>query len=176
MTAPIYRRIEETEIAALYKALMDVFDGLDPAVFPKQIMQEARRGYTPESLSKRVFGKQSFAVGAFIGREMVGFAWGWSGREGVFVIDWIGVVQSYRRQGIFTKLLQLIEENVQAMELYKISLYTSATGAAEIDLYARRGYAVEGIHNNHFFGWDFVSLGKIVKRPAWRRADEGSAY
>jgi ribosomal protein S18 acetylase RimI-like enzyme len=147
---------------------MEIFATLDEASFPRQVMEESAEAYTVENLKKRAFGRRSFAVGAFENGALVGFAWGWAGKERVFTLDWIGVQESHRRRGTGAAMLTLVEEYARRNKLYKISLFASAYATREVLLYIRRGYSIEGIHENHYYGWDFVSLGKVLTRPAWR--------
>jgi RimJ/RimL family protein N-acetyltransferase len=64
--------------------------------------------------------------------------------------------------------MQALEANMRREHILKICFYVSARNIPAIKRYMNLGYTIEGVHRNHFFGWDFVSMGKILMRKRWR--------
>ena len=159
------------DVDQLHRCLMLVLDSIDPNSVAPELVREGKVGYSLELLRKRAFGKSSFALGAFESRRLVAFLWGWSGREGVFMVDWMGVLPEHRRRGVGRALLARLEAYAKAQSgIYKITLFATASNLDTQKVYVSHGYRLEGVHPNHFFGYDFVSFGKIVQsRPKGRR-------
>jgi RimJ/RimL family protein N-acetyltransferase len=71
-------------------------------------------------------------------------------------------------KGVFSRLMQAMKAQMRRERVFKICFYVSAKNIPAIKRYVKLGYAIEGVHRNHFYGWDFISMGKILTRKRWR--------
>jgi GNAT superfamily N-acetyltransferase len=120
-------------------------------------------------LERLAFGPHSIALGAYRKTRLVGFLWGYrSDVDGTFSVDWAVVRPSVVGTGVFSALMRALERRLKREHVFKCYFYTSIKNIPAIKRYLKLGYTIEGVHRNHFFGWDFISVGKILNRRRWK--------
>ncbi|HJQ39700.1 MAG TPA: GNAT family N-acetyltransferase [Thermoanaerobaculia bacterium] len=167
----IYRQLVPDDNEELFRCFGDVVESLDERLVPKQVLREISLIYTEEGIHRRAFGKTSAAVGVLAANTFIGFVWGWAAREGTFTVDWLGVLPEYRCRGLAKELVARIERHAFAAGMNKVTAYSSATNTPALRMLVGRGYAIEGFHRAHFYGWDYFSLAKVLQFPLWRGSD-----
>jgi ribosomal protein S18 acetylase RimI-like enzyme len=133
----IYTSLENTSIEKLHKTFLEAFSDYEvkldlPKLKFKQMLQ--RRGYIAK-----------YSMGAFDKDELVGFLLNgvrnWNGKKTAYDTG-TGVIENYRKQGItsnmFLNTKQLLEE--MAVEQYLLEVIESNTSA--IQLYKKQGFNV----------------------------------
>jgi GNAT superfamily N-acetyltransferase len=142
---------------------------LDDERYPHAVITAILGFYTTERL-KRIFSNPDRRVlGAWSGNRLVGCLWGYrSALDGTCSIDWVVVSPRMVGKGVFSRLMKAIEAKMRRERVFKICFYVSAKNIPAIMRYSKLGYTIEGVHRNHFFGWDFISMGKILTRKRWK--------
>jgi ribosomal protein S18 acetylase RimI-like enzyme len=136
--------------------------------YPAEVMLNAKAYYTHERLEKVLFGSRSIALGGYINDRLVGCVWGYfSELDGIFSIEWAVVISEVIGKGVFSRLMVALEDALEEKGAFKIILYASNKNISAIRRYEKLGYTIEGVHPNHFFGWNFVSMGKILTHKTW---------
>jgi GNAT superfamily N-acetyltransferase len=148
------RQVETFEKAAIAALTEPVFG------------DDARQAYFnalvgPEAVSRQTALRESLPpparlrIGAFDGERLVGASSGWF--EGVnFYIGMSVVDPAYRRQGLYTRLLQAIEQAVRDKGGAVISSHHVATNNAVLIAKLKLGYVISGL--------EFIeSMGLLVR-------------
>lgn len=161
------RRLTRPHITAVQKLLMLALSKGRDRYYPQELVKAYRSMYTVADLERRVLSHKAVAFGAFQQGMLVGFLWGSMSAAGDFYAEWGVVHPSVRRRGIFTKLLATVESEVAKHRAYKFWFYVSSKNIPALRCYVKAGYKIEGLHPNHFFGWNFVTVGKILRRKRW---------
>ena len=133
----IYKSLEGVSIEVLHKAFVEAFSDyqvkIDLPLWKLQQMLQ-RRGYLPEK-----------SMGAFKDEVLVGFILNgyrkWNGRPTVYDAG-TGVIPEYRKQGlttnIFQKVLELLKDD--GVEQYLLEVIQQNTAAYE--LYRKKGFEI----------------------------------
>ena len=159
------RRVRKGDIASLHELLKKTFSSLKDKYYPATVLDEESRQFrTVEDLAHRMLRSRAIAYGAFVRTQAIGFLWGTTSRAGDFLGEWGAVAPAFRGRGIFSKLLRSVEAELRRRQLYKFWFYVSATNLPAIECYLKNGYVLEGVHPNHFYGWDFLTFGKVITR------------
>lgn len=162
------RKLSRKDLISLHRLLLKVLTDLSGTYYPANIIREFKKMHTIRDLERRVLGRSSIAFGAFTDQRLIAFMWGRESFAGDVNAEWGGVHPLFRERGVFSKLLRSIERELYRRKCYKFWFYVSATNIPAIKCYTKAGYALEGIHPNHFFGWDFVTFGKVIYRRRWK--------
>ena len=83
-------------------------------------------------------------VGAFDGDRLVGYSQGWFEVSGAFYVGSSGVDPDYRRQGLYTRQLNAIEQAVRGRGGITISSQHVATNNAVLIAKLKLGYVIAG--------------------------------
>jgi GNAT superfamily N-acetyltransferase len=165
-TQATIKEIVPENLADIQRILRETFIAASERTYPAEIMEYSRDYYTVDRLKRRLFGPHAIALGAFIDMELMGFAWAALYADGVLSIEWATVRPDMIGKGIFSQLITGLETRGRTKAAFKAFLYASIKNTPAIQRYLKLGYCVEGVHRNHFFGWDFVSMGKIlIQKP-----------
>jgi GNAT superfamily N-acetyltransferase len=156
------KEIVSEDLADVQGILRETFIIASEKTYPKEIMEYSRDYYTMKRLMGRLLGPHTIALGAFIDCELTGCAWGTLYEDGVLSVEWAVVRADMVGKGVFSRLLTELEDRGRTKGALKVFLYASIKNAPAVRRYLKLGYSVEGVHRNHFFGWDFVSMGKIL--------------
>lgn len=108
-----------------------------------------------EAASLLVSPKQQppmFRVGAYDGLELVGWSCGWMERGNIFYMANSGVVESHRRRGIYTSLLQAIREHAVSERAVAIRSQHSVLNNPVIIAKLRVGFNVSGLSQSAQMG------------------------
>ena len=91
-------------------------------------------------------------LGAFDGERLVGLSSGWFEVGGNFYIGLSAVDPAYRRQGVYTRLLNTIEQGVRKRGGLLISSQHVATNNAVLIAKLKLGYLIAGTEYNEQMG------------------------
>jgi len=156
------------DLTDVQRLLRETFTAVSEKTYPAEIMEYSREYYTIERLTRRLLSPHAIALGAFSDGELTGCAWGALYEDGVLSVEWAVVRGDMVGKGIFSRLLTELEDRGRSKGAFKAFLYASIKNAPAVRRYLKLGYSVEGVHRNHFFGWDFVSMGKILAKKDHR--------
>jgi len=135
---------------------VDLFDdaalsAIAEPIFGDAARQQHLRGLIGPELAERHTGlRQSLPkperirVGAFDDERLVGYSQGWFEVGGNFYIGSSAVDPAYRRQGVYTRLLQAIEQAVRERGGITISSQHVATNNAVLIAKLKLGYVIAG--------------------------------
>lgn len=133
-----YRTLNKTSMETLHKAFLDAFSDyqveMDLSIEKlKQTLQ--RRGYVPE-----------ISIGAFKNDLLVGFIINglrsWNGKTTVYDIG-TGVIIDYRRQGITSIMLLNVKEILKQKQIEQYLLEAIQSNTSAIQLYKKEGFKVK---------------------------------
>jgi GNAT superfamily N-acetyltransferase len=148
--------------------LFDAFAMMSGKFYPSEIIEQLHGHYSVERLQRLLTGSRSIALGAYINGVLVGCAWGsMSPFDGIFSLEWAVVRLDMIGKGVFSQLLAALEQLLRLKGAFKMFLYASIKNVPAIERYLKLGYNIEGVHGDHFFGWDFVSMGKVLAPKHW---------
>lgn len=137
--------------------------------YPREIIRAMDRFYTRERLERLLANPDRRTLGAWSHGRLLGCLWGYqSPIDGTFSLDWVVVRKDVVGEGVFSRLLKKVERQLRKENVLKIILFASNKNIPAIRRYLKLGYAIEGVHPNHFFGWTFLSLGKVLVRKHWK--------
>jgi len=91
---------------------------------------------------------------AFDGDRMVGYIVVESMHYGVMYLGWVGVLESYRKQGIARKLFKSAEEWGGNNGFHKSEFETQVIGL--LPLFIKQGYSLEGV--GKIVGKDLITI------------------
>lgn len=91
-------------------------------------------------------------LGAFCGDELVGWSCGWMERGRVFYMANSGVLQAYRRQGIYTSLLAGMREHAQGQGALMLRSQHSVLNNAVIIAKLQAGFNISGLSQSAHMG------------------------
>jgi len=150
------------------RILFDAFAMMSGKFYPSEIIERLYDHYSLERLERLLTGPRSIALGAYIDEVLVGCTWGsLSNFDGIFSVEWAVVHLDMIGKGVFSQLLTALEQLLKSKAVFKMFLYASVKNIPAIERYIKLGYRVEGLHRDHFFGWDFVGMGKVLTRKQW---------
>ena len=158
------KEVVHDDLPAIQLLLRETFSLISEKTYPAEVVEHAHGYYTLDRLERKLFGPHSLALGAYLGEELVGCAWGSLYEDGVLSVEWAIVHSELIGTGVFSRLIMQLENHCREKGAYKVFLYASMKNVPAIRRYQKLGYEIEGVHRNHFFGWDFVSLGKVLNR------------
>jgi ribosomal protein S18 acetylase RimI-like enzyme len=161
------KRLRTQDIPQVHRVLNASFDFLQGVYYPVEVIASCRNIYSLDKLNWVFAGSNIIALGAYEGSKLVGCVWGYSAKDGTFAVDWAVVLPSFIGQGIFSRLIEALEQQLRRKHTYKCYFFTSINNTPAIHRYLKLGYRIEGEHLNHFFGWDWLSIGKIISRRKW---------
>lgn len=132
-----YRTLENTPVEVMHEAFVDAFSDyqvkMDLPLWKFQQMQN-RRGFS---------GKLS--MGAFEGDRLVGFVLNgsrlWQEDKTVYDMG-TGVIQAYRRQGITTKILSELESLLKMEGIHQYLLEVLQENTSAFELYQKQGFRI----------------------------------
>jgi GNAT superfamily N-acetyltransferase len=162
------KRIAVKDVPRVHHILSESFSVLKGTCYPDKVIAACLRIYSPERLERMLFGSRSIALGAYQDTRLIGCVWGYRAEDGTCTVDWAVVLPSLIGKGVFSRLMKALERQLTREGFYKCYFFTSIKNLSAINRYLKLGYQVEGIHRNHFFGWDWVSIGKILVLKRWR--------
>jgi GNAT superfamily N-acetyltransferase len=136
--------------------------------YPSEVIEQLHGHYSIERLERLLLGSQSIALGVYIDGLLVGCTWGSaSAFDGIFSVEWVVVRLDMIGKGVFSQLLTALEHLLRSKGTFKLFLYVSIKNIPAIERYIKLGYGIEGLHRDHFFGWDFLSMGKVLIHKHW---------
>lgn len=94
--------------------------------------------------------------------QIVGFAMVDKPYGGVSLLRWLGVVNSYQKNGIGTKLLQHWINNAQNQNCHKAEVAAQEKAKG---FYEKAGLVFEGKRQASYFGIDQYMFGKVMGKP-----------
>jgi GNAT superfamily N-acetyltransferase len=167
-TSITIKTIPARDIPAVQRILFDAFAMMSGTFYPSEIIEQLHNHYSVERLERLLTGSRSIALGAYIDGVLVGCTWGsMSTFDGIFSVEWAVVRLDMIGKGVFSQLLTALEQPLKLKGTFKMFLYASIKNVPAIERYIKLGYSIEGVHRNHFFGWDFVSMGKVLTHKHW---------
>lgn len=132
-----YKTLENTNIEMIYQTFVSAFSDykvkIDLPLWKFQQMLQ-RRGYVSQ-----------ISIGAFKNEELVGFVLNgfrnWNGNSTVYDIG-TGVIGEYRKQGITSTMLLSIRELIKEKEVEQYLLEVIQSNTSAIELYKKQGFEV----------------------------------
>ena len=126
------------------------------AFYYENVRSNACHGhYTPEEAKAKIEGlirhledRTGIAYGAFDHRQLIGFIWAYPHpfrEENRMYINEIRVREDYRRQGIGTAFLNLVEQKAKEMGIPALYLHAEAANPEALHFYEAYGYQKERI-------------------------------
>lgn len=104
----------------------------------------------------------SIRVGAFDGKQLVGYIISEWYSGGIVYIFWYAVDKNYRRRGIGKKLLNLTESLAKKTGAHGIKLDADQRN---LEFYRKAGYEVLGFDKLSYYGADNYQLKKHIQKP-----------
>jgi GNAT superfamily N-acetyltransferase len=164
----IIKQITAKDIVQVHYILNEAFDILSGVSYPETVISACRHIYRLERLERMLLGQNSIALGAYQASRLIGCVWGYRAEDGTCAVDWAAVLSSEIGKGIFSRLMKALEARLKHEQIFKCYMFTSIKNLPAINRYLKLGYQIEGVHRNHFFGWDWLSIGKVITRKHWR--------
>ena len=162
------RQVRRADIRQLYVLFKKTLSSLSDTVYPASVIAEQSKLFSSvRELGHRLLQKQAVSFGAFSGTRLIGFFWGTAFPAGDFCGEWGGVAPRFRRRRVFSRLLKAVDDELGRRKLYKFWFYVSTKNRPAIECYLKNGYTIEGVHPNHFYGWDFLAFGKVITPKRW---------
>jgi ribosomal protein S18 acetylase RimI-like enzyme len=81
---------------------------------------------------------------------------------GVMSINWLAILETYRKKGYGTQLLNRLESYALKKGVHNIQVYTSQRN---INFYKKRGFVLVGIDEKSYLGVDLYILKKLIQMP-----------
>lgn len=165
------RQITKREVPEIHRLLRVVLDSVAPH-YPQELIEAQWAIFDAvEDLERHLLHSGTLGYVAIDGEgndeKVIGFIWGYLSPAGDFLGEWGGVAPTGRRQHVFSTLLKAVESELRRRGIFKFWFYVSASNEPAIRCYRANGYVLEGTHPNHFYGWDFLTFGKIIRRRNW---------
>ena len=137
------RRVDTFDEAALNAIAEPIFGDAARQQHLKDLIGPERADPDAIGLRKRL-PQRGMALGAFDGDRLAGYSQGWFEVGGGFYIGSSAVDPHYRRQGVYTRLLQAIEQAVRERGGITISSQHVATNNAVLIAKLKLGYVIAG--------------------------------
>lgn len=93
-----------------------------------------------------------FRLGAYDGKELVGWTFGWLERNNVFYMANSGVVLTHRRRGIYTSLLNAVRAYALTQGVWRICSHHCVVNNPVIIAKLRAGFNVSGLSQSAQMG------------------------
>jgi Acetyltransferases len=131
----VYKTLENTDIERIHEAFINAFSDYQvkiemPLIKLKQMLQ--RRGYVPQ-----------ISMGAFKDGELVGFVLNglrdWDSKATVYDTG-TGVIKEYRKQGITSSMLSNIRKVFKEKGVQQYLLEVIQSNTAAVELYKKQGF------------------------------------
>lgn len=93
-----------------------------------------------------------YRLGAYEGKDLVGWTFGWLERNSVFYMANSGVLPTHRRRGIYTSLLHSVREHALTQGAWRICSHHSVVNNPVIIAKLRAGFNVSGLSQSAQMG------------------------
>ena len=110
-------------------------------------------------------GARQVRVGAFSGEQLVGWSHAWLTPGGVLYVGNSAVAPEHRREGIYTRLVQAVEDEARALGCTQVESHHRAGNSAVLIAKLKAGYTIVGTEFTMAMGL----LVKIAKQLDDRR-------
>lgn len=158
-------KLKKVDAVKLRTLLFKIFTYLSDRYYPAEIIKNNKEYYSLDLIRDHILGSDKIeAFGCWDDKKLTGFAWVTRFDSGLAYVDWIGVEKFYHRKGIFTKLMKKLEGAAKKWKAHKIYLYTYIKNKPAIEGYIKLGYRIEGVLKNHFWGGNFIVMGKDLRK------------
>lgn len=84
--------------------------------------------------------------------------------DGVGVVNWLYILPKYRKEGVARRMLSRVEKELLKRNCHKLSVTTEIAS----EFYRKLGYIEEGVLKNHWWGKDFYTFSKVLKKPLYK--------
>src|SRR3989344_1777408 len=119
--------------------------------------------YTPAGLKEKLESKSWLVLVAKNKNQIAGFLSGYFD-YGVFWVDWIGVDEEYRRQGLAIKIMKELETIAGRNKVHKIWLDTIIANKEAISMFTSLGFKKIANLKNHWYHDDFYLWERVLRR------------
>ncbi len=158
------RKLKKEDAKPLLRLLYRVVNPLADRAYPAEFIAGMRGVYTEAVLTRKITSRDGAVFGAFEKEKMVGFVIAGPMSQGLYYVEWVGVLPALRRKGLLGRLLRTVEVPAKRAKCHKIYLYTSAKNIPAARAYLKHGYRAEGLLRDHFLGGDFLIFGKTLSK------------
>jgi GNAT superfamily N-acetyltransferase len=139
---------------------------LDDVLFDPDRRQVGERYFGAPGAAPTKSGAHQLRVGAFAGQTLVGWSNGWVLPGGVVYVGNSGVVEAFRRRGVYTQLVAAIEQQALALGCPRVESHHRAANNAVLIAKMKAGYTIVGTE----FTSEMGLLLKMSKQLDARRA------
>ena len=106
--------------------------------------------------------KLPIKLGAFNGKELIGYLLAEKPVGGVIYISWLAVIKSQQKKRIGTKLLKSFEKIALKNGAHNVQFDSNERN---LDFYKSKGYGVIGLDKKSYYGIDSFIVKKIIQEP-----------
>lgn len=143
-------RFAEPSFSSLQRAVFGELDGADGTA----VIQ-----------SSGVVPPHAVRLGAFSAAQLVGWTYGWLEEGGSFYMANLGVVKSFRRQGIYSGLVGHLEGFAAGAGANSLRSRHLSTNSAIIAAKSKLGFQIVGSVQDEVFGLMVLMEKRLAKRP-----------
>jgi ribosomal protein S18 acetylase RimI-like enzyme len=117
--------------------------------------------YSSERLKEHAVSDPDSILLTKLGKQITGFCFSRKD-DGLIWLNWIGVRQDCRRQGLASALLQTLDERAKKAGAHKIWCDCRTNNEASKLMLTRNGYNQICTIPNHWYGQDYILWQKLV--------------
>jgi GNAT superfamily N-acetyltransferase len=104
----------------------------------------AQRLYVPAAIRPTPTGAQQVRIGAYSGDLLVGWSHAFLQHGGVMYVGNSGVVDEHRRQGIYTRLIDAMEQEARKLGCVRIESHHRTANSSVLIAKLKAGYTIVG--------------------------------
>lgn len=147
-----FKKLRPKEFFALFKKHYDsVFD--DDVTFEnRNLILTLKERKKMDTLAKKMGSPNEIFLGAFKGKEFIGWSWGFQTSKETFYMCNSGVLKSYRHMGIYTKMLQMIIEEASHLGFQIIESRHNLTNNSVIIPKLKAGFVISAMELSEWMG------------------------
>jgi len=147
--------LKQTDWSEFYSLYQEVVER-DFCFYPETV----RKVFCQAERLRENLGKSKQIWLAKKDNQIAGFLVGIKSKSGISYVNWMGVKEGFRGQGLGAKLIPHWEKWARDQEAHKLRIATSNPN--NLPFYQKFGYELEGVRKNDKYGLDFYLLGKQV--------------
>jgi GNAT superfamily N-acetyltransferase len=155
----VCRRPISNEAAALCTVIKQILN-TSFSTFPQEAIADYLEPWTPDVVISRLERDDDILIAAFAGDEITGLVSGTAPEGGVGTVVWLLVDAPWRGQNVGRALYHAACDAYRALGAHKMKL-TAPSERAKC-FYESCGMRVEGVHPEHWYRLDFISLGTAL--------------
>lgn len=137
------KRIAKNDVVTFFQCLKALDNETKYMMF-----EPDERQYNERMLSGMIENQDHFLMGVYDRESIVGFLWAQRGncrrnRHSAYIV--IGIRKAYQKQGIGSKLFDLLEQWAKENHIKRLELTVEVQNIVAIHLYQNKGFSIEGL-------------------------------